>query len=576
MKLKKFSVTNYKVFKETFSIDFSGDSIVILTGRNNTGKSTFLEAINCFFLKETKATTIPSDCFSELNNIIILKAEFELDNETLTFIKKYNEGAAPKYYDKEDIEIKAGHPLKEKLDELHDNRPYYITPSMSTEDINTQIQTIYAQIIKGDLQKLEEDPDEELQEDSDEYRMREEYSRIKESLPNFLRKLKRSTDTSLNEVSEDVSRDLRGLFSSDHLSLKVLGGESTGFSANDILKSTSSSVYIDNQLQKEMPLSNQGTGLQRMSLIYLIQNMIQKKLMDDNDDKMLLIDEPEAFLHPAAVRALSRSLYKIGSKMPLIISTHSPILIDLAESHTSIQVFRVGYKEAIQLYKSVNNQFDENDIKNMKILNYVDSYVNEFFFAEKILIVEGDTEYIALKHRLKENNENVHIIRARGKSTICTLMKILNQFNTDYDVLHDVDNHEKYSSTTLKAQLTNCKNIFKNKQKENIRVYCSMANFELAIGIGDVSNDKKTQTIHEIINNTHSDPIFVQARKEIDSLFDHIIKRDDGIELGDKFFQINCEQDYESMFSDLIERKTASEQAEKLAKETVGSGSKTM
>ena len=89
-----------------------------------------------------------------------------------------------------------------------------------------------------------------------------------------------------------------------------------------------------------MPLANQGTGLQRMSLIFLIQNMIQNKLMGENEDKLLLIDEPEAFLHPEAVRALSRSLYKIGEKMPLMISTHSPILIDLSERHTSIQVFR--------------------------------------------------------------------------------------------------------------------------------------------------------------------------------------------------------------------------------------------
>ena len=61
-------------------------------------------------------------------------------------------------------------------------------------------------------------------------------------------------------------------------------------------------------------------------------------------------------------------------------------------------------------------QFDDDDIKNMKILNYVDSYVNEFFFADKILIVEGDTEYIAFKHFCKKKNENVHIIRARGKA----------------------------------------------------------------------------------------------------------------------------------------------------------------
>ncbi|PGW70165.1 ATP-dependent endonuclease [Bacillus cereus] len=572
MRLKKFSVTNYKVFKQTFSIDFSTDSIAILTGRNNTGKSTFLEAINCFFLKETKTTTIPNECFSERNQDILLEAHFESDGEILVFKKIYKEEAVPKYYDAENTEIKAAHPLKAKFDEIYENKPYYITPSMSTDDINNQIQAIYSQIIKGDLKKLEEEPDPEYLANPEYMLMREEYVKIKESLPKFLKKLKTSTDELLDDVSEDVSSNLRGLFSNDALSLKVLGGESSGFSTSDILKSTNSSVYIDNHLQKGMPLSNQGTGLQRMSLIYLIQNMIQKKLMGENDDKMLLIDEPEAFLHPEAVRALSRSLYAIGNNMPLIISTHSPILIDLSEKHTSIQVFRVGETEAVQLYKSVSDQFDDDDIRNMKILNYVDSYVNEFFFAEKILIVEGDTEYIALKHRIKKDNENVHIIRARGKSTICTLMKILNQFNANYSVLHDVDNHKKHKSTTLKAQLTNCKNILNLKNKDGIRIYCSMENFEAAIGIGDVANDKKTQTIHEIIHEADTELKYENARQEIDNLFEHMIKHNDEIPLGENFFLINCEKDYEDMFFDLIEQKSAIEAAEKLKVEPEAQG----
>jgi putative ATP-dependent endonuclease of OLD family len=47
----------------------------------------------------------------------------------------------------------------------------------------------------------------------------------------------------------------------------------------------------------------------------------------------------------------------------------------------------------LNLNKNTSNSvFDENDIANMKILNYVDSYINEFFFANNIIIVEGDTE----------------------------------------------------------------------------------------------------------------------------------------------------------------------------------------
>jgi putative ATP-dependent endonuclease of the OLD family len=288
--------------------------------------------------------------------------------------------------------------------------------------------------------------------------------------------------------------------------------------------------------------------------------------MGESDNKLLLIDEPEAFLHPEAVRALSRSLYKIGEKMPLMISTHSPILIDLSERHTSIQVFRVGEKEAVQLYKSVNEQFDDDDIKNMKILNYVDSYVNEFFFADRVVIVEGDTEYIAFKHLAKLKNENVHIIRARGKATIGTLMKILNQFNSSYDVLHDVDNHPKHSSSTLKAQLTNCKNIIKLKGNSDIRIFCSISNFENAIGIGDVSNDKKTQTIYQILHENSEDR-YEEARRLIESLFEQIIKRDDENPLDVGFRRVNIEKEYEELFTGLIEQKVYEETKEKKKKE---------
>jgi len=566
MRLTNFSVTNYKVFKEEFTIDFSKDSIAILTGRNNTGKSTILEAINCFFQKETKAKTIPSDCFSVRRKNIVLKAVFESGEDKVTIVKKYKEESAPSFYDENDAEIKGTHESKGKLEEILNNKPFYITPSMLPDDINDLIQNIYSEIIKNDLQKLEDfsgDPEEE----KEMFQLAQEYSQIKKSYPEFLRRIKLNTDKILEQVSNDVSDNLRVLFSNENLSLNVVGGESEGFSSTDILKSTNSNVHIDSNISTKMPLANQGTGLQRMSLIYLIQNMIEKKLLDENENKLLLIDEPEAFLHPEAVRALSRSLYKIGQNMPLMISTHSPILIDLSERHTSIQVFRVGEKEAIQLYKSVSEQFDEDDIQNMKILNYVDSYVNEFFFADKVVIVEGDTEYIAFKHLAKQSNKNIHIIRARGKATIATLMKVLNQFNSSYDVLHDVDNHIKYSSSTLKAQLTNCKKILKLKNNDDIRVFCSISNFENAINIGDVENDKKTQTIYQILHETSDTGDFAKARKLVENLFENIINRGEEKSLDGEFLSINNEKDYDDLFVDLIQQKTNEEMEEKKKKQ---------
>ncbi|WP_229520891.1 ATP-dependent nuclease [Paenibacillus sp. GM2] len=258
--------------------------------------------------------------------------------------------------------------------------------------------------------------------------------------------------------------------------------------------------------------------------------------------------------------------------MPLMISTHSPILIDLSERHTSIQVFRVGEKEAIQLYKSVSEQFDDDDIANMKILNYVDSYVNEFFFADKVVIVEGDTEYIAFKHLAKEKGLNIHIIRARGKATIVTLMKVLNQFNSSYDVLHDVDNHDKHSSSTLKAQLTNCKKIYSSKQSNNIRVFCSITHFENAIGIGDVSNDQKTKVIYQILRGQEQDDSktfkYSEARALIENIFEQIIDRNKEVTLTEGFKKVTTSEDYDKLFIGLIDQKMR-EEAEKEKKDAL-------
>lgn len=558
MRLKKFSVKNYKVFKEEFNIDFSTDSIVILTGRNNTGKSTILEAINCFFKKETKPKTIPNDCFSNRGEPIIFEAVFNTDENEFTIVKEYKEESAPKFYDINGKEFKKTHADIELFETVHSNKPFYITPSMLPDDINDLIQNIYAEVMKNDLQELE-NVDQEADDETKE--LAKEYEQIRDSYPNFLSKLKIKTDKLLGQISDDVSTNLRTLFSTEDLSINIKGGESGGFSVSDILKTTDSVVNIDSYQQSEMPLSNQGTGLQRMSLIFLIQNMIQKKFLGENENKLLLIDEPEAFLHPEAVRALSRSLYEIGERMPLMISTHSPILIDLSQRHTSIQVFRVGDQEAVQLFNSTKVQFDNDDIQNMKILNYVDSYVNEFFFADKILIVEGDTEYIAFKHYANLNQENIHIIRARGKSTIITLMKILNQFNSNYDVLHDVDNHSKYESSTLKAQLTNCKNILRHKVNDNIRIFSSIPNFERAIGNGDVSDKKKTEAIYKLINNASEEDEYGEARKKIEELSHHIINREKEFETSESFKKVSSEKDYEYLFDDLIDYKESIEKS---------------
>nr|WP_318937008.1 hypothetical protein [Oceanobacillus halotolerans] len=108
-------------------------------------------------------------------------------------MKKYQEETAPKFYDENDDEIKATHELKDTLDEILNNQPFYITPSMLPDDINELIQNIYSEIIKNDLQKLENYQG-DSEEENELVELAKEYAEIKSSYPEFLRKLKLSTD----------------------------------------------------------------------------------------------------------------------------------------------------------------------------------------------------------------------------------------------------------------------------------------------------------------------------------------------------------------------------------------------
>jgi len=94
------------------------------------------------------------------------------------------------------------------------------------------------------------------------------------------------------------------------------------------------------------------------------------------------------------------------------------------------------------LFRPQKAQLSEDDKENLKLLNVCDPYVHEFFFGGRIVVVEGDTEYTAfsqLKLFYPNEYEDVHIIRARGKGVIPSVVKILNQFTANYGVLHDAD-----------------------------------------------------------------------------------------------------------------------------------------
>lgn len=90
----------------------------------------------------------------------------------------------------------------------------------------------------------------------------------------------------------------------------------------------------------DFPLTCHGQGVQSLSIIFLFQAFIDvllKPSFQQETEAILALEEPEAHLHPHAVRALAANLSRIKSQK--LISSHSPYFIQEIP-FTQIRLFR--------------------------------------------------------------------------------------------------------------------------------------------------------------------------------------------------------------------------------------------
>jgi putative ATP-dependent endonuclease of OLD family len=238
---------------------------------------------------------------------------------------------------------------------------------------------------------------------------------------------------------------------------------------------------------------------------------------------VLLIDEPEICLHPNAIREACKLLYDlpIAANWQVMATTHSPAFIDIARDNTTIiRVDRQpdGQVVGTTVFRPERAKLDDDDRARLKLLNVYDPYVAEFFFGGLNVIVEGDTEYTALRHLVANDptlRRDVHVSRARGKETIVTLMKILNQFGASYAVLHDSDRPTRKDGKANSAWTANDRirtTAESAPSASKVRVLAAVPNFEEAFFGKAVDNEKPYNAIEQLEGHA-------EARTRIKELF---------------------------------------------------------
>jgi predicted ATP-dependent endonuclease of OLD family len=125
--------------------------------------------------------------------------------------------------------------------------------------------------------------------------------------------------------------------------------------------------------------------------------------------KTVLIDEPENSLHPQAQKNLLDIYAEFAKNYQIIIITHSPIFIDwniLKEGGKIIRIDKRNDKdcEVFSLDKKSSSKLVELAIKDSQKPYLFDNLGKEVFFAENVLLVEGQNDPQKYKEFITQNN----------------------------------------------------------------------------------------------------------------------------------------------------------------------------
>lgn len=144
-----------------------------------------------------------------------------------------------------------------------------------------------------------------------------------------------------------------------------------------------------------LPVSLNGLGYN--NLVFTAATLGTLRRSDQYSFRSILVEEPEAHLHPQLQVLLLRHLAKVageekGNEVQVIASTHSPILASQAPIDSVISVYEAQNKVTAVSVCSI--EYDTALKK--KLQRFLDATRAELFFARRILMVEGIAEALLL------------------------------------------------------------------------------------------------------------------------------------------------------------------------------------
>ena len=418
MKIKSVTINNFRSIQHA-KIDFHDYSIIV--GENNVGKSNMIDAIRCFY-GDIKLT-MDDICFNS-KDISEPWIEIEYDMTPIEYM------ALPETYriNKNKLRVRKEINFSE-LERNIDNgfKTRYVCPGAieTNKDIEKflgKILYIPAILDKKTLNKS-----------------------IVDSISMLIcKKIGQDAEVILSDLDNKIIKPLLETINQTLNNEIEWMGVQTKLdlrenSVEELLKSKLILQIIETYVPENIDVL--GTGMQRN----IVSNIIKMNSESDNNKAtILLFEEPEANMHPEAIADMSYNLREFAKKnnQQVIATTHSSQLVseDIMDMCGLIRVDKQNGLTRIH-----QNKIPASELELAKNLVYFNRPRSDIFFANKVVLVEGPTEYNLYNYLKKRGDlphsltRDVTLIDCIGKWPMPYFQKILNNYNIRHSVLYDLD-----------------------------------------------------------------------------------------------------------------------------------------
>lgn len=197
------------------------------------------------------------------------------------------------------------------------------------------------------------------------------------------------------------------------------------------------------------PFTSFGHGAQRsahMALIKLLADLTGGGAGNQGGTVVLLIDEPELYLHPQAVELLRESFLQLSNQnFQIVFSTHSPLLIGRAHALQALMIYKDQANKTVVRQKLSSaaaafsaHQHHAEAIFSIQAATYL-------LFSERVLLVEGKTEQMVIPqiYQVARGHSYAHdkgcIVSGSSSSALVPMMSILRAVGFTPRALADLD-----------------------------------------------------------------------------------------------------------------------------------------